>query len=73
MPSRVTRDTGDLYNALSKMAVGNCIDLPFPRFQRSAVGATANRAGIRILTRFLCLHPIESNDQIDTLRVWRRE
>jgi hypothetical protein len=72
MPTRQL-DTGELYNTMKKMEVGQCIDLPYPRFQRSSVGSIAKRAGIKIITRYLCLHRVESNDQIDTLRIWRKE
>jgi hypothetical protein len=65
------RDTGELHNTLLKMEVGDCLDLPFPRFQRSNVASIAKRAGIKIMTRFIVLKPEESFGQIDTLRVWR--
>jgi hypothetical protein len=64
------RDTGELHNTLLKMQVGDCLDLPFPRFQRSNVAGIAKRAGIKIVTRFMMLHD-DGSGQIDTLRIWR--
>jgi hypothetical protein len=58
------RDTGELHKILQTMVTGDCVDLPYPRFQRSNVSAIANRAGIKVVTRYLCLHPEASNGQI---------
>lgn len=64
------RDTSELYNTLLKMEVGDCLDLPFPRFQRSNVAQIAKRAGVKIVTRFMVQND-SSFGQIDTLRIWR--